>query len=100
MLGDAHACRQMRDIAAKDCSMRRMLPPLASGESLATVALAEEGGAWLPEQWSLAAPDGETGTISGSSGFRSGTMKLAKLASSWRSTKFMTFRRVRNARNA
>jgi len=43
----------------------RMLPSLASGEHLATIAFAEEGGAWFPEQWSLAAPDGETGTISG-----------------------------------
>ncbi len=44
----------------------RMLPSLASGEHLATVAFAEEGGAWLPNQWSLAAPSGPMGSISGS----------------------------------
>ncbi len=33
----------------------RWLPGLASGELLATVALAEEGGGWLPEDWTLQA---------------------------------------------
>ena len=43
----------------------RMLPSLASGEHLATVAFAEEGGVWLPDQWTLAVPEGKTGTVSG-----------------------------------
>jgi alkylation response protein AidB-like acyl-CoA dehydrogenase len=33
---------------------RRWLPKLATGTSLGTVALAEAGGAWLPEEWTLA----------------------------------------------
>ena len=37
------------------------LPRLASGEVLASVALGESGGRWLPEQWSLPASDGLTG---------------------------------------
>jgi alkylation response protein AidB-like acyl-CoA dehydrogenase len=40
----------------------RWLPGLASGEKLATVALAEEGGHWLPDQWTL---DAKGGTITG-----------------------------------
>jgi len=39
----------------------RWLPGLASGETLATVALAEEGGGWMPEDWSIASGS----TISG-----------------------------------
>jgi alkylation response protein AidB-like acyl-CoA dehydrogenase len=33
----------------------RWLPGLASGDLLATIAFAEEGGAWQPDQWKLAA---------------------------------------------
>lgn len=51
--------------AGNDEQRSRMLPSLASGEHLATVAFAEDGGVWLPEQWTIAAPDGATGTISG-----------------------------------
>lgn len=43
----------------------RLLPSLASGERLATVAFAEEGGGWLPEQWTLAAPKSKSGTVTG-----------------------------------
>ncbi len=43
----------------------RMLPSLASGEQLATVAFAEEDGVWLPDQWTLTAPEGKTGTVTG-----------------------------------
>ena len=43
----------------------RMLPSLASGEHLATVAFAEVEGLWLPDQWTLTAPEGKTGAISG-----------------------------------
>ena len=41
--------------AGNDEQRARMLPSLASGEHLATVAFAEDGGVWLPEQWTLAA---------------------------------------------
>jgi alkylation response protein AidB-like acyl-CoA dehydrogenase len=37
---------------------RRWLPRLATGDAVATVAFAEAGGAWQPEEWRLAA--GET----------------------------------------
>jgi alkylation response protein AidB-like acyl-CoA dehydrogenase len=47
--------------AGNDEQKRRLLPGLASGETLATVALAEEGRGWQPEQWSIA----PGGTISG-----------------------------------
>ena len=40
----------------------RWLPGLASGELLATVALAEEGGGWLPEDWTLQAGAAISGT--------------------------------------
>jgi len=33
---------------------RRWLPKLATGAALGSVALAEAGGAWLPEEWTLA----------------------------------------------
>lgn len=48
-----------------DAQKGRMLPSLASGEQLATVALDEAGGRWQPDQWTLAAPSGATGTLSG-----------------------------------
>lgn len=40
----------------------RWLPDLASGEMLATVALAEEGGRWMPDDWTLESGDTITGT--------------------------------------
>jgi len=43
----------------------RLLPSLASGEQLATVAFAEEDGVWLPDQWTLTASEGKSGTVSG-----------------------------------
>jgi alkylation response protein AidB-like acyl-CoA dehydrogenase len=43
----------------------RWLPKLASGELLATIALAEAGGRWEPHEWTLAA----TGTIEGTKVF-------------------------------
>lgn len=48
--------------AGSEAQKARWLPALASGEKLASVALAEEGG-WQPEQWSLIE---QTGRISGS----------------------------------
>jgi alkylation response protein AidB-like acyl-CoA dehydrogenase len=40
---------------------REWLPNLASGETIGTAAFAEEGGLWLPDQWTLAGGE----TISG-----------------------------------
>ena len=40
---------------------KKWLPALASGEKIATIALSEEGGGWLPEQWTLAAGATVTG---------------------------------------
>ncbi len=34
---------------------KRLLPALASGERIATIAFSEESDGWLPEQWTLAA---------------------------------------------
>ena len=61
-----HALATQAIISAGSQKQReRMLPGLASGERLATVAFAEEGGAWLPDQWSLAASTGGKGTHTG-----------------------------------
>jgi len=40
----------------------KWLPKLAAGELVGSVALGEEGGVWLPEQWTLPAGTGLTGT--------------------------------------
>ncbi len=48
-----------------DEQQRRMLPSLASGEQLATLAVAEGGGVWDLEGWSTEPPSGTTGTVSG-----------------------------------
>ena len=45
-----------------DEQCREWLPKLATGDALGTVALAEEGGAWLPDQWSLEAGDSLNGS--------------------------------------
>jgi len=45
-------------LAGNDDQKARYLPSLASGESLATIALAEEGRGWLPENWTI--PPGAT----------------------------------------
>jgi alkylation response protein AidB-like acyl-CoA dehydrogenase len=60
-LGHVLATEAIR-VAGSEDQMARLLPGLASGDQLATVALAEDGGVWLPEQWSL---DGSSGSISG-----------------------------------
>jgi len=41
---------------------KRLLPALASGEKIATVAFSEVDEAWLPEQWKLAAGTALSGT--------------------------------------
>jgi alkylation response protein AidB-like acyl-CoA dehydrogenase len=44
--------------AGSDAQRERWLPRLASGEVLASVALGESGGRWLPDEWSVdAAPE-------------------------------------------
>ena len=40
-------------LAGSEAQKSRWLPGLASGETLATVALAEEGGGWMPDEWAL-----------------------------------------------
>jgi alkylation response protein AidB-like acyl-CoA dehydrogenase len=52
-------------LAGSDDQKSRWLPGLASGELLASVALAEGGGNWLPDQWTLSASAGAKSTISG-----------------------------------
>ncbi len=42
-------------LAGSDDQKGRWLPGLASGDTLATVALAEEGGRWLPDDWTIEA---------------------------------------------
>jgi alkylation response protein AidB-like acyl-CoA dehydrogenase len=45
-------------LAGSDAQCREWLPRLASGESVATIAFAEEGERWQPEQWTLAPTGG------------------------------------------
>ena len=47
---------------ASDAQKKEWLPKLATGDAVGTVALAEEGGGWLPDQWTLPAGDELTGT--------------------------------------
>jgi alkylation response protein AidB-like acyl-CoA dehydrogenase len=48
-------------LAGSDAQKQKWLPRLATGEALGSVALGEEGGAWQPDEWSLAAGDTLTG---------------------------------------
>jgi len=48
--------------AGSDAQKSKWLPLLATGDATGAIALGEEGGAWLPDQWSLAAGE----TLSGS----------------------------------
>jgi alkylation response protein AidB-like acyl-CoA dehydrogenase len=50
-LGHALACVALAH-GASDAQRERWLPRLASGEAIASVALAEPGDAWTPETWS------------------------------------------------
>ncbi len=63
-LGHVLATEAIR-VAGSEAQQSRLLPALASGERLATVAFAEEAGVWQPEEWTLVGPEGETGTLSG-----------------------------------
>jgi len=49
-------------LAGSDAQKKRWLPGLASGDLLATVAFAEAGGAWQPDEWQLAAGATISGT--------------------------------------
>lgn len=49
-----HALASMAILrGADEAQKQRWLPALATGKLLGTVALAEAGGGWLPEQWTL-----------------------------------------------
>lgn len=50
-----------------EAQQERWLPKLAAGEALGSVAFAEEGGLWQPEEWQLA-PDG-AGHLTGTKGW-------------------------------
>ena len=45
-----------------DAQKERWLPALAAGEKIGSVAFAEAGGAWQPEQWTLVSGDALSGT--------------------------------------
>jgi alkylation response protein AidB-like acyl-CoA dehydrogenase len=47
---------------ASDAQKKAWLPRLATGDAIGTVALAEEGGAWLPDQWTIPAGDRLSGS--------------------------------------
>jgi alkylation response protein AidB-like acyl-CoA dehydrogenase len=49
-------------LAGSDEQKRSWLPRLATGDALATVALAEEGGIWQPDEWTLAGGADLTGS--------------------------------------
>jgi alkylation response protein AidB-like acyl-CoA dehydrogenase len=49
-------------LAGNSDQKSRWLPGLVSGDTLATVALAEQGGGWMPEDWTLACGATITGT--------------------------------------
>lgn len=49
-------------LAGSDAQKARWLPGLASGDTLASVALAEDGGAWMPEEWTIQAGRTISGT--------------------------------------
>ncbi len=40
-------------LGGSEAQKQKWLPKLATGDALATVAFGEEGGAWLPDQWTL-----------------------------------------------
>lgn len=59
-LGHTLACVALA-AAGSDAQKKAWLPKLATGDALATVALAEPGARWLPEEWEVKA----NGTLSG-----------------------------------
>jgi len=61
-------------LAGSEAQKERWLPELISGDRLATVALAETGGAWLPDRWTIASSSKGSGT------FLSGAKESVELA--------------------
>ena len=59
-LGHSLCCLALA-LAGSDKQKQKWLPRLAVGEALGSVAFAEAGGAWQPEEWQLAAGDRLTG---------------------------------------
>jgi alkylation response protein AidB-like acyl-CoA dehydrogenase len=49
-------------LGGSEAQQRSWLPRLATGDALGSVALGEAGGAWQPEEWSLAAGEELTGS--------------------------------------
>lgn len=49
-------------LGGSEAQKERWLPPLAAGEALASVALAEPGGAWQPTEWALPVTERLSGT--------------------------------------
>lgn len=50
-------------LAGSAAQKERWLPDLISGDRLATVALAETGGAWLPDRWTLTTESKDSGAL-------------------------------------
>jgi alkylation response protein AidB-like acyl-CoA dehydrogenase len=50
------------ELAGSDAQKKARLPGLATGDQIATIALAEGDGAWLPESWGMAAQAKLSGT--------------------------------------
>ena len=48
-------------LAGNDAQRERWLPKLAAGDALGTLALAEEGGVWGPEEWQIPSAESLTG---------------------------------------
>lgn len=60
-LGHALAAHAI-SLAGSDEQKTRLLPGLATGERIGTIAFGEAGGAWEPEQWSIRSEGPLTGT--------------------------------------
>jgi alkylation response protein AidB-like acyl-CoA dehydrogenase len=59
--GHSLACLAI-SLGGSDAQKKKWLPRLATGESLGSVALGEEGGAWQPEQWAVKSDGSLSGT--------------------------------------
>ncbi len=59
-LGHVLAARAI-DVAGSSEQKERWLPGLASGERIGTIAFAEPGGLWAPEQWTVGGDGGLSG---------------------------------------
>ncbi len=49
-------------LGGSDAQKEKWLPALAAGEKIGTVAFAEAGGAWQPDQWTVASGEALSGT--------------------------------------